>query len=130
MNASINELTEKVIGAAIEVHKTLGPGLTENSYRRALAHEMTLRSIPFEEGKVFPAVYKDIVLEEAFTADFIIGDLLPVDIRAVDALSAMHESGMQTLLRLSGHKIGLLINFNAALLTRGLRRIVLREKEK
>lgn len=126
MNAAkVNELTEKVIGAAIEVHRELGPGLLESAYQRALAHELRLRSIPFEEQKLCPIIYKDLVIDDAYRLDFLIDGLVVVELKTVDALLDVHDAQVLTYLKFTGCHIGLLLNFRATMLTRGLRRLAL-----
>jgi len=125
MNAQISEITERVIGAAIEVHRELGPGLLESAYHRALAHELRLRSIPFEEQKLCPITDKDLVIDDAYRLDFLIEGLVVVELKTVDALLDVHEAQVLTYLRFTGCHIGLLINFRTTVLTRGLKRLAL-----
>ena len=125
MITQVNELTEQVIGAAIEVHRDLGPGLLESAYQRALAHELRLRRIPFEEQKLCPITYKDLVIDDAYRLDFLIGGLVVVELKTVDVLMDVHQAQVLTYLRFSGCHIGLLINFRTTVLTRGLKRLAL-----
>lgn len=120
-----NELSKLIIGAAIEVHRHLGPGLLESTYEHCLAHELVLRGIPFERQKALPLVYKGIELETGFRVDFLVGGLVIVELKAVEALNEVHEAQVLTYLRLSGCKLGLLINFNVPLLKDGIKRLVL-----
>lgn len=120
-----NELSKLIIGAAIEVHRHLGPGLLESTYEHCLAHELVLRGIPFERQKALPLVYKGIELETGFRVDFLVGGLVIVELKAVEALNEVHEAQVLTYLRLSGRKLGLLINFNVPLLKDGIKRLVL-----
>ena len=85
MNTEINQITEQVIGSAIEVHRVLGPGLLESAYQRALAHEMRLRGMIFEEQKLCPIKYKDLVIDDAYRLDFLVGGLVVVELKTADA---------------------------------------------
>jgi GxxExxY protein len=125
MNNEINLLTEAVIGAAIEVHKELGPGLLESAYQRALAYELGQRGIPFEQQKLCPVQYKDLIVDDAYRLDFLVKGLVVVELKAVDALLAVHDAQVLTYLRFTGCHIGLLMNFRSTSLTKGLRRLAL-----
>ena len=125
MNPEINQLTEQIIGAAIEVHRELGPGLLESAYQRALAHELRLRDIEFEEQKLCPITYKDLLIEDAYRLDFLVGGLVVVELKTVDALLDVHDAQVLTYLKFSRCRIGLLLNFRSTILTRGLRRLAL-----
>ncbi|MCP9494224.1 MAG: GxxExxY protein [Pyrinomonadaceae bacterium MAG19_C2-C3] len=120
-----NELTRKIIGAAIEVHKALGPGLLESSYSKCLCHEMKLRGIPFAREVVLPLQYKGIEIEKNYVVDILVGGLVPVELKTVDALHPVHEAQLITYMRLGGWHVGLLINFNVEVLIKGVRRKVL-----
>jgi GxxExxY protein len=125
MNSEINQLTEQVIGAAIEVHRELGPGLLESAYQRALAHELRLRKIAFEEQKLCPVQYKDLVIDDAYRLDFLVGGMVVVELKTVDALLEVHEAQVLTYLKFTKCHIGLLLNFRSTILTRGLKRLAL-----
>lgn len=126
MNAETNQLTEQIIGAAIDVHKELGPGLLESAYQRALAHEMRLRGLAFEEQKLCAVKYKDLLVEDAYRLDFLVGGSVVVELKTVDALLAVHDAQVITYLRFSACRIGLLFNFRTTLLTKhGLHRLAL-----
>jgi len=125
MTEKINQLTEAVIGAAIEVHRELGPGLLESAYQRALEHELSLRGIRFEGQKACAVVYKGLIIEDAYRLDLLIADQLVVELKAVDALNDVHEAQVLTYLRFAHCRIGLLINFHSRLLKDGLRRLAL-----
>jgi GxxExxY protein len=125
MNPEINQLTESVIGAAIEVHRELGPGMLESAYQRALAHELRLREVDFEEQKSCPITYKDLVMEDAYRIDFVVGGLVVVELKTVDALLDVHDAQVLTYLKFARCRLGLLLNFRSAILTRGLRRLAL-----
>jgi GxxExxY protein len=120
-----NDLTRDIIGAAIEVHKLLGPGLLESAYEECLACEFVLRGITFERQKPAPVVYKDVKLECGYRMDFLIDGRVVVELKAVEALAPVHEAIVLTYLRLSGCTLGLLINFNVSLLKEGIRRFIL-----
>jgi len=126
MDEETNQLTEKIIGAAIEVHRDLGPGLLESAYQRALAHEFTLRKISFVEQKLCSVRYKDLLIEDAYRLDFLVGSKVVVELKAIDDLLGVHEAQVLTYLRFSSCRIGLLFNFRTTLLTKhGLRRLAL-----
>ena len=125
MSPEINRVTEEVIGAAIEVHRELGAGLLESAYQRALAHEFGLRGIPFEQQKACPVGYKDLILDDAYRVDFLVGGIVVVELKTVDVLTEVHDAQLLTYLRFTGCRIGLLLNFRSTSLTRGLRRLAL-----
>ena len=125
MNNEINILTEAVIGAAIDVHRELGPGLLESAYQRALAHELGLRRIPFEQQRPCPVQYKDLVIDDAYRLNFLVDGLVVVELKAVDALLEVHDAQVLTYLKFTGCHIGLLMNFRSTTLTKGLRRLAL-----
>jgi GxxExxY protein len=116
--------TREIIGAAIEVHKTLGPGLLESAYEERLAHELTPRRLPFERQKPLSVVYNDVKLECGCRIDLLVRGRVVVELKAVEALSPIHDAVLLAYLRLSGCAIGLLINFNAPILKAGIRRLV------
>jgi GxxExxY protein len=117
-----NELTGRIIGAAIEVHRCLGPGLLESCYEECLAHELQLRSVAFERQKGLPVVYKNVRLECGYRIDLLVDSRIVVELKAIEAIAPVHEAIVLTYLRLSGCNIGLLINFNVAVLKDGIRR--------
>ena len=106
-----NEITEIVIGCAIEVHRTLGPGLLESAYEICLCRELNLRGIPFERQVSIPVEYKGVRLDCGYRADLIVGGKILVEIKAVDQLAPIHEAQVLSYLKLSGLRVGLLINF-------------------
>jgi GxxExxY protein len=120
-----NALSKVIIGAAIEVHRQLGPGLLESAYEECLAHELSLRQIPFERQKPVPIEYKGVQLDCGFRLDFLVDRLVVVELKAVDKLAPIHEAQVLTYLRLTGCKLGLLLNFNALKLSSGIKRMVL-----
>jgi GxxExxY protein len=121
----INEMTEAVIAAAIEVHRHLGPGLLESTYEQCLCHELSLRGIPFEFQRPLPVVYKGIQLDCGYRIDLLVYGEIVIELKAVDALHPIHEAQLLTYLRLGNWKVGLLMNFNAPTLKDGLKRRVL-----
>lgn len=124
------ELTHAIIGAAIEIHRSLVPGLLEAVYEECLARELTLRNIPYERQKPIPLVYKELKLECGYRLDFLVNSRIVVEIKSIEAIAPIHESVMLTYLRLSDSHLGLLINFNVPVLKDGIRRFVLRYEEK
>ena len=125
MNQETNQLTEQIIGAGIEVHRELGPGLLESAYQRALAHELRRREISFEEQKLCPVRYKDLLIDDAYRLDFLVGGLVVVEIKTVDALLDIHEAQVLTYLKFTRCRVGLLLNFRSTILARGLKRLAL-----
>jgi len=123
------QLTREIIGAAIDVHRTLGPGLLESAYEECLAHELSLRGIRFEKQKPLPVVYKDVKLECGYRMDLLVDGRVVVELKAVDALAPIHDAILLTYLRLSGCQIGLLLNFNVPALKDGVRRLVNKYQE-
>ncbi len=117
-----NELTHAIIGAAIEVHRQLGPGLLESAYEECLARELSLRALRFERQRAVPVVYKDVKLECGYRMDILVEDRIVLELKSVEALAPVHEATILTYLRLSGRSLGLLINFNVAILKDGIRR--------
>jgi GxxExxY protein len=118
-------VTGAVIGAAIEVHRILGPGLLESIYQRALCHEMMLRGMSFESQKPVAVNYKGIDLGDDLRLDIVVPDRLVVELKAVEKLLPIHEAQLMTYLKLTRLHTGLLINFNVCLLKDGIKRIVL-----
>jgi GxxExxY protein len=120
-----NEITHEIIGAAIEVHKHLGPGLLESAYEECLAHELHLRKLRVERQKPVPVVYKETKLVCGYRIDLLVEGRVVVELKSVDGLGPIHEAIILTYLRMSGHKLGLLINFNVNVLKDGVRRFIL-----
>jgi len=119
-----SQLTQEIIGAAIEVHRTLGPGLLESAYEECLAHEFQARKILFERQRPIPVVYKNVKLECGYRVDFLVADRIVVELKSVEALAPVHDAIVLTYLRLSGCRVGLLINFYVPLLRDGIKRFV------
>jgi GxxExxY protein len=118
------ELTHQIIGAAIDVHRELGPGLLENVYEECLCCELSARGISFEMQKPIPVVYKGAKVDRGYRADIVVSRRVIVEIKAISAVAPIHDAIMLTYLRLAGSKIGLLINFHSALLKDGIHRYV------
>lgn len=119
------ELTELVIGLAIEVHRHTGPGLLESVYEQCLCHELRAADIPFERQVAIPVVYKAVPIGDGFKADLVVARKVILEIKSVSAILPVHEAQLQTYLRMSGLHIGLILNFNARRLAEGIRRYVL-----
>jgi len=125
----VNELTEAeaIIGAAIEVHRALGPGLLESAYEECLCRELTLRNVPFE--RQLPVDYKGMQLNCGYRLDLSVRDAVVVAIKALESLLPIHQAQLLTYLKLGEWKVGLLINFNVPVLKQGIRRVVLGLKD-
>jgi GxxExxY protein len=121
----INQITEAIIGAAMEVHRTIGPGLLESAYSQCLGYELTLRKIPFLLQLPLPVRYKGVNLDCGYRLDIVVADAVVVEVKAVESLTPLHQAQLLTYLRLGGWKVGLLINFNVPLLRDGIVRRVL-----
>lgn len=120
-----NEITEAVIGAAIEVHRALGPGLLESAYVQCLCYELSLRGMPFQSELSIPVIYKGLKLDCGYRIDLVVSDTVVVEVKALERLAPVHEAQLVTYLRLGGWKVGLLINFNVPVLREGIVRRVL-----
>jgi GxxExxY protein len=120
----MNEITERVIGACIEIHKTLGPGLLESTYEECLCHELSLAGLTFERQRALPVVYKGVMLDCGYRLDVVVEGKVILELKAIEAMTSVHEAQLLTYLKLSGLTLGLLINFNVAVLKNGLKRIV------
>jgi GxxExxY protein len=119
----MDDLTGNVISAAIEVHKALGPGLLESAYEECLCRELDLRGMNYERQKDLPVEYKGVKLKCGYRLDLVVSGKLILELKACDVLEAIHEAQLLTYLKLTGLKIGLLINFNVPVLKMGIRRI-------
>jgi GxxExxY protein len=123
-DAEENEITESVIGAAIEVHRQLGPGLLESAYEECLCYELSQAHIPFLRQVALPVSYKGIKLNCGYKMDLLVADTVVVEIKAVEGVLPVHASQVLTYLKLSGMRVGLLINFNVPVLKNGIKRVV------
>ena len=119
-----NELSQLIIGAAIEVHRELGPGLLESAYEVCLKHELELRGLRVERQLDLPVLYKNVSLDCAYRIDLLVEELVVVEVKAVDKLDPIHDAQVLTYLRLSKRWLGLLMNFNVPVLKTGLKRLV------
>lgn len=118
----INKLTHKVIGLAIEVHRTLGPGLLESAYCECLAYEIRNSGLFVEREKILPITYKEIVLDHGYRIDLVVENQLVLELKTVEELTDVHQAQILTYLKLGNYPIGLLINFHSKILKNGLRR--------
>ena len=120
----MKNVTERIIGAAIEVHRALGPGLLESAYQECLSRELTLRGIPFRRQLSLPVTYKGVKVDCCYRVDFLIDDVV-VEIKSVSGIEPIHEAQLLTYMKIGQWKLGLLLNFNVAVLARGIRRLIL-----
>ena len=123
-NRPHDALTKKIIGAAIEVHRALGPGLLESSYEACLIYELLQEGIKVERQKAIPIQYKDVKLDCGYRLDLLVEEKIILEVKSVDELTKVHEAQLVTYLKLSGCQVGLLMNFNVRILKQGIRRIV------
>jgi len=120
-----SELSNRIIGCAIEVHRELGPGLLESTYEQCLAHELSLNRIDFKLQHPLPVEFKGIRLDCGYRVDVLVEDEFILELKSVDALKGIHEAQLLTYMKLAGIKQGFLINFNVRLLKEGLKSFVL-----
>jgi GxxExxY protein len=121
---ALDKITQTIIGAAIQVHQTLGPGLLESAYEACLAYELGVLGLKVETQKPLPLVYKSVRLDCGYRIDLLVEGKVIVEIKSVDQIMPIHQAQMLSYLKLSGCKIGLLINFNVKLLKNGIQRII------
>ena len=117
-----NEISKKIIGCAIEVHKVLGPGLLESTYEECLFYELRKSGMNVERQKTLPVVYKEVKLEAGYRIDLLVENRVVIELKSVEALNDVHTAQVLTYLKLSDNKLGLLINFNVQKLINGLKR--------
>ncbi len=122
--SKLNKISEAIIGAAIEVHRALGPGLLESVYEACLVHELAELGHKIDQQKPLPVKYKKIFLECGYRLDLVVDDSVLVELKSVDVLAPIHEAQVLTYLKLADLKLGLLINFNVKMLKDGVRRLV------
>jgi GxxExxY protein len=122
-------LTHEIIGAALEVHRLLGPGLLESAYEECLTHELSIRKLEFRRQVPVPVVYKGVKLECGYRIDILVAGTVVLELKSIEAIAPVHEATLLTYLRLSGNTLGLLINFNVPILKEGIRRFVLKHIE-
>ena len=120
-----NRVTREIIGAAIEVHRTLGPGLLESVYEECLARELTLRDVFFDRQRALPVDYKGMRLDCGYRLDLLVAGSVVVEVKAISAITPLHEAQLLTYMRLTGCSLGLIINSNASVLKDGIRRKIL-----
>ena len=120
----LHRITEVIIGAAIQVHRVLGPGLLESAYEACLAFELKKRGLSIEQQRPLPLVYEQVELDCGYRIDLLVEGAVVVELKSVDAVAAIHEAQVISYLKLSGCKVALLINFNVLLLKDGIRRFV------
>ena len=119
-----NEISEKIIGCAIKFHKALGPGLLENSYLECLFYELQKAGLKVEKQKPLPLLYNDVILDIGYRLDLIVEDKVIIEVKSVDHIHDIHIAQVITYLKISGCKLGLLMNFNVLRLVDGLKRLV------
>ena len=120
----LDSITRRIIGAAIEVHRRLGPGLLESAYEACMAHELRQIGFKVEQQKPLPVTYKDVKLDCGYRLDLVVEDPVIVDIKALERLAPIHDAQSLSYLRISNKRVGLIINFHVRLLKSGLKRIV------
>jgi len=120
----MNAITEQIIGAAMEVHRAIGPGLLESAYEVCLVYELRERGYRIEQQKPLPVVYKGVQLDCGYRLDMVVNECVIVEIKAVEKLTTVHEAQLLSYLRLLNCRVGLLLNFHCAMLKNGIRRIV------
>ena len=121
--------THEIIGAALEVHRLLGPGLLESAYEECLAHELSIRKLEFRRQVPVPVVYKGVKLECGYRIDILLAGRVVLELKSIEAIAPVHEATILTYLRLSGNTLGLIINFNVTIPKNGIRRFVLKHLE-
>lgn len=120
----LNKLTEQIIGAAIEVHKQLGPGLLESAYQNCLYYELTEQGLYVEKEKPMPIIYKTIEIDHGYRMDLVVEHKVVIETKTVESLTDVHFAQLLTYLKLGNYKLGLLMNFNVSLLKDGIKRII------
>jgi GxxExxY protein len=125
----VNKTTESIIGAAIEVHRHLGPGLLESAYEECLCEELSLRKIPFKRQIALPVIYKSKKLDIGYRIDLSVKDEVVVELKTVESILPIHEAQTLTYMRLGGWQVGLILNFNMTILKNGIKRLVHKLKE-
>ena len=121
----LEKLTEQIIGAAIEVHRNLGPGLLESAYEECLCHELSIRGVSFKRQQSLPVKYKGVSLDCGYKLDLVVQDRVVLELKCVEKLLPIHDAQLLTYMRLGGYKVGLLLNFNVPLMKDGIVRRVL-----
>ena len=124
MGQNLNEITQKIIAAAISVHRELGSGLMESAYEACMAYELTDQNLKFERQKALPIIYRGVQLDSGYRIDLLVEDQIIVELKAVEKMEPIHEAQILCYLKLSKCKVGLLINFNVKVIKDGIRRFV------
>jgi GxxExxY protein len=119
-----NQITETVIGCAIEIHRALGPGLLESAYEECLCYELKEARLSFRRQVLLPLNYKGVRLDCGYIMDVVVEELVVIELKTVERVLPIHEAQLITYLKLSGHSVGLLMNFNVAVMKSGIRRLV------
>ncbi|MDB4303190.1 GxxExxY protein [Desulfosarcina sp.] len=119
-----NELSQKIIGCAIEVHKQLGPGLLESAYQECLFYELKLAGLNVQKEKPMPIVYKEVKLDHGYRIDLLVEERVVIEIKTVESLNDVHTAQVLTYLRLENYKLGLLLNFQVSILKNGIKRLI------
>ena len=118
-------LTDQIIGAAIEVHRELGPGLLESAYEECLCHELHLRNLPFQRQVPLPVAYKGVALDCGYRIDIMVADSVVVELKCLEHILAVHEAQLLTYLKMTKKRVGLILNFHVATMARGIVRKVI-----
>ena len=119
-----NEISNKIIGCAIEVHKQLGPGLLESAYQECLLYELKISGLEVQKEKPMPIIYKEIKLDHGYRIDLLVENKVVIEIKTVDVLNDVHTAQVLTYLKLGNYKLGLLLNFQVSVLKQGIKRII------
>jgi GxxExxY protein len=123
-SADLDAVARQIVDAGLKVHRALGPGLLESAYEHCLAYEIGLRGISVRRQVALPVEYEGARLDAGYRLDLLVADAIVVEVKAVEALSRLHEAQVLTYLKLSGHRLGFLMNFNVALFKDGVRRLL------
>ena len=121
----LNRVTSQIIGSAIDVHRALGPGLLESAYEACLAYELAQRGLNVEQQKPLPVIYKGVSLDAGYRLNLLVDRSVVVELKAVESLNSLHKAQLLSYLKLSGLKLGLLINFNVQVLKNGIQRVII-----
>lgn len=119
-----NEIAHKIVGLALEVHKVLGPGLLESAYKECLAYKLQQEELFIEKEKPMPLIFEEVKLECGYRIDILVENKVVIELKSVDALNDVHLAQILTYMKLGNYKLGLLINFNVALLKQGIKRVI------
>jgi GxxExxY protein len=123
--AGLEDFARTIVDSGLKVHRALGPGLLESAYEHCLAHELSLRGVAVRRQVPLPIVYEGTRLDAGYRLDIVVEDLIVIEIKAVEALSRLHEAQVLTYLKLTGYRLGFLLNFNVELFKNGVRRLAL-----